>query len=575
MRTPFRIAAGLALVIPVLGWATRPRPAADPRLLPEAAVRRDQTFSNILPGDYVGPAACAECHAQNHRLWSQHPHSRMNQRPGPDTVRGDFAGAALRLTNGTVHFTTDADGYRMTVERDGRTLRRYRVTRTVGSRFIQFYIGVQTEGPEPAGHGVYEEHLLPFAWWMTLGRWLPKHYFDLIGHEQLVDGVPQEEGVDKIEDVRAWKMQCVNCHNTVPYVYRAANPLWVGFPDAQVSLAVGTLSAALAPTLETKPNLGGFLEIPARIDAERHLVTLGISCESCHFGGREHVQSRGRQAFLPIHAGLRWMPRDDGRPLTDSRKNPATLTGICTQCHAANVHLYPDGSAQCNSREGLDFRGGACASRMTCVTCHEPHTASPPSGDPDNPAHLAACVSCHPQYQEPTAAAAHGRHPAGAAITCLDCHMPRQVLGLDAVVRTHRVGLPVQESLAAQGLANACNLCHLDRSLNWTLAELERGWGRRLSPGLGGDRPMGEVWLTGPDTGMRLVAAQSYARSPLGKAKLPDLIRALNDPEPVNRVFAARAVEQVRGSRLGPDEYDVTAPPAVRLRQINRLLAGR
>ncbi len=68
----------------------------------------------------------------------------MNQRPGPDTVRGDFAGAALRLTNGTVHFTTDADGYRMTVERDGRTLRRYRVTRTVGSRFIQFYIGVQT-----------------------------------------------------------------------------------------------------------------------------------------------------------------------------------------------------------------------------------------------------------------------------------------------------------------------------------------------------------------------------------------------------------------------------------------------
>jgi hypothetical protein len=217
---------------------------------------------------------------------------------------------------------------------------------------------------------------------------------------------------------------------------------------------------------------------------------------------------------------------------------------------------------------------------MTCVNCHEPHTASPPSGGPDNPAHLAACVSCHLQYEEQTAAAAHGRHPAGAGVTCLDCHMPRQVLGLDAVMRTHRVCMPVQESLAAKGLANACNLCHLDRSLNWTLAALERGWGRRPALGRDGenqadrDRPMGEVWLTGPDNGTRLVAAQSYAHSPLGKAKLPDLIRALNDAEPVNRVFAARAVEQVRGSRLGPDEYDVTAPPAVRLRQIDRLLGG-
>jgi hypothetical protein len=163
MRTPFRIAAGLALVIPVFGWATRPYAVADPRLLPEAAVRREQTFSNILPDDYVGPESCARCHERKHRLWSQHPHSRMNQLPGKDTVRGDFGGPTLRLTNGTARFTTDGDGYRMAVERDGRSLRRYRVTRTVGSRFIQFYIGVQTEGPEPAGHGVYEEHLLPFA----------------------------------------------------------------------------------------------------------------------------------------------------------------------------------------------------------------------------------------------------------------------------------------------------------------------------------------------------------------------------------------------------------------------------
>ncbi len=85
---------------------------------------------------------------------------------------------------------------------------------------------------------------------------------------------------------------------------------------------------------------------------------------------------------------------------------------------------------------------------------------------------------------------------------------------------------------------------------------------------------MGDVWLRGEDAAMRLVAAQSYARSPLGRAKLPDLLRALNDPEPVNRVFAARAVGQVRGRPLDPPEFDVTAPPAERLRRIDRLLAG-
>jgi hypothetical protein len=579
MRVPFRIAAGLVFVVPLVGGAMRPKPPADPRLLPEAAVHHDLAYSNILPDDYVGPESCAGCHAQKHRLWSKHPHSRMNQLPGPDTVRGDFAGAELRLTNGTARFTTGDDAYRMTVTRGGQTLRRYRVTRTVGSRFIQFYIGVQTEGPEPAGHGVYQEHLLPFAWWMTLGRWLPKHYFDLIGPEQLAGGVPVEEGVDKIEDVRRWTTQCVSCHNTVPYVYRAAVPLFAGFPDSQVSLAVGTLSATLSPTLPTEPSVLSFEEIFTRIDPDRHLVTLGVSCESCHFGGREHASLGGKTAFLPSNPALRLTPRHPARPPAEGRKNPATLTGICTQCHAANVHLYPDGSAQCNSREGLDFSGGACTSRMTCVTCHEPHTAGPPSGATTNPAHVAACARCHDQYADPAAAAAHGRHPAAAGVNCLDCHMPRQVLGLDAVVRTHRVGPPVQEALAARGLANACNLCHLDRSLSWTLSELERGWGRRLTPRPAWDgykdhdRPLGELWLRGPDTGMRLVAAQSYARSPLGKAALPDLIRALNDPEPVNRVFAARAVGQVRGAVLAPMEYDVTAPPAVRARQIEQLLA--
>jgi hypothetical protein len=76
---------------------------------------------------------------------------------------------------------------------------------------------------------------------------------------------------------------------------------------------------------------------------------------------------------------------------------------------------------------------------------------------------------------------------------------------------------------------------------------------------------------------MRLVAAQAYARSPLGlgKSVLPDLIRGLDDPIAVNRVFGTFAVERIRGRPIRPDEFDATAALAVRSRQIEALLEKR
>ena len=58
---------------------------------------------------------------------------------------------------------------------------------------MQFYIGVQIEGPQPPGVDLTREHMLPFAYWITLGRWLPKHYFDPDGPERVADGVPQKD----------------------------------------------------------------------------------------------------------------------------------------------------------------------------------------------------------------------------------------------------------------------------------------------------------------------------------------------------------------------------------------------
>src|SRR4051812_42833327 len=88
--------------------------------------------SNILRGDYKGPEACRTCHAARFEQWSRHPHSKMNQNATPASVLGDFANATLTLPGGEVLFARTGDAFTMTLQRAGATVRRYRVTRTVG-----------------------------------------------------------------------------------------------------------------------------------------------------------------------------------------------------------------------------------------------------------------------------------------------------------------------------------------------------------------------------------------------------------------------------------------------------------
>jgi hypothetical protein len=130
-------------------------------------------------------------------------------------------------------------------------------------------------------------------------------------------------------------------------------------------------------------------------------------------------------------------------------------------------------------------------------------------------------------------------------------------------------------------MANACNLCHLDKSMNWTLKELDRNWQRRLpnSPGWAGayggnlDTPVGEAWLQHPSARMRLVAVDAYSRSPLGKPMLPRLLPALNDPSAVNRSFALFALERIGDGLIDPRTEPITAPPAERSKRVQELMA--
>ena len=536
-------------------------------------------YSNILPSDYVGPNTCRECHKDKFASWSNHPHSRMNQDASPQSVKGDFSGVSISYRGGTARFDSGPDGYWMTLER-GAVRRKFHVTRTVGSKFNQMYIGLQTEGPEPPEHPFYnKEHTLGFGYWFKLKRWLPTNFFDPNGPELEANGKVHFDPFDHAEFV-PWASNCMPCHNTLPYLFRISVGGLTGFPGTDMLIDKPRLDAESARSIDLSM-VSASADPPTVRDrlSPANLVRLGIACESCHFGGREHAVEGERIRFLPTHPMLEIKPEAPNKA-ESNRKNSYVVNSICAQCHCGQATYFANGAAKINAHEALDLTSGSCASRIKCTDCHNPHLMGPKEGGPDEPRYLAACLGCHEKYRDVAARNAHGRHGADSGVDCLDCHMPRIVQGLDEAVRTHHISSPTDAAMLAAGAPNACNLCHLDKSLRWTLGELERGYGKRLRPQAswsaaypgGLDAPVGVAWLHSSDSAVRLIAAAAWGRSPLGKSHLKELSTILDDPHPNNRVYGSFAVSAALGRALSVEEYDPTAMPNVRAAQIRALV---
>jgi predicted CXXCH cytochrome family protein len=524
--------------------------------------------STVAARDYIGPDACGECHPDEHARWRASLHAVMNQRtdaavPRASAVRddsgrssvviGDFSGVTLGYAGGTARFQRAADGgHEMVLVRGDRTVR-YRVTRTIGRARLQEYVGVAADVPE----GV--EVRLPFGWWPRRGGWYPQPYFD-----------PwlTEDGFDAYAPVREpWAERCPWCHSTYPFELRIARATAheVGHGFEQFFIARGDDEAEGGPDSASTQL--------ARLDVARQ-VTVGISCESCHLGGRAHAAGAPIH-LVPIGAVARAeMPVPAPTTFAAERADPAIANRVCAQCHSGPSPRFPDGAATRNSSEALDLEASACRAR--CVDCHDPHLATARDVTERS---LAACTGCHAAYAVPSDAALHAGHPTTAA-SCLDCHMPPVVLGIDRHVRTHRISSPSHRRMLAAGAPNACNLCHLDRSPRWAAAELVAGFESRLDPRALDDRPAGELWLTSDQPALRLIAAAAYARQPeLGRldhvlGALPAIARLADDPLPHVRVWAVFALEDLLGRRLDDAELDPRLPAAERRRQLARLKLG-
>jgi predicted CXXCH cytochrome family protein len=519
--------------------------------------------SNVNPADYAGPATCQRCHPGNYEAWSHHPHRLMNALATPETVRGDFSDtASISYRGGRATFRRASGGYVMTLVRNG-VQRTYRITQTIGSRFFQYYVGRQTEGPEPLSHHFYQkDHVLPFGYWFDAKEWVPTvHIGPELPDEQRPDPyAPPERGSHYAE----YATSCNYCHTTF-----ALGDMFGRRPHQMGEHAPATLHWSLHGYMQAaRPT-----EIPKMVraqamnlgqnpmvdwDAEHYAVTFGVSCEACHLGSREHVDSGGKilPRFFPTSPNLSVEGKapDPGRTIEN-------VNWACGRCHTGPRPSFAAGMSTWNSVEYADAARGSCYSKMRCVDCHSPHAALGPKWSHTPDQDDAVCLKCHEQFRAADKRSAHTHHaPGSAGDRCLNCHMPRINEGLQDVVRTHTIYSPTRADMIEANQPNACNLCHTQQPIDWTLSHLKTWYGRTYD-GAKIDKSYKNRtqavtlgWLKGENESVRLVAADALART-RDPQVIPDLLGALDDPYLLNRQFAARGLEQMLGVRPADAGY--------------------
>jgi predicted CXXCH cytochrome family protein len=309
-----------------------------------------------------------------------------------------------------------------------------------------------------------------------------------------------------------------------------------------------------------------------------HFVELGIGCESCHGGSREHIKSdRVLPDFQPRSRFWRARPAS-GRPETTRAE---AINRVCARCHQVLFSRYSftweggvrhgnnvPGGSSIASGEARDFLMGGCARQLACTACHDPHAedAKPKMQRLESVAGNGVCTSCHARYADPEGLRRHAHHdPGGAGGACLACHMPRKNMGLGyALTPYHRIGSPTDADRVERDRPLECALCHADRSVGGLVADMERLWGKRYDRGaltrLYGDLGANALLATvergkaHEQVPAMVVLGQNRVR-----AALPSIARRIAHPIPLVRYYARRAVDAIRGAPCEVD-LDRTTP---------------
>lgn len=520
------------------------------QLLPKHPV--DETFESGPPvamatDGYVGSSACRECHPQEYSTWHDSYHRTMTQVASHDSIVGDFNdvrlqrfGIGYRLERGANDFWVEVTGRHPDATVPDVQPDRQKIVLCTGSHHMQVYWLSTGRGRELA--------VLPFVWLIREQRWIPR--------ESAFLELPSAADV---YEAGRWNRSCITCHTT--HGNRNVNP--PAPPQSTVAEFGIACEACHGPgdvhvryhSHEGSDHAAADSEMthPARLGHERAAEI----CGQCHMAWHSEVPD----------SGLSFRPGDDLRSLRRVNKKPS--------------QFWPDGMVRVVGREFNGLMESPCFQRgeMSCLTCHQLHQSKEDTRSrsdwTDDQLKLGmrtneACLSCHEVYRSESTLVAHTHHsPLSAGSVCYNCHMPNTAYGLLKATRVHQISSPTVEETLLAGRPNACNLCHMDETLQWMGDKLVRWYGHAPARPAEELSPLAEsvrMALVG-DAGQRALIAWHLGWEPAREAsgenwQIPFLALLLTDDYPAVRFIAHRSLMQIGG--YSDISYDSEMPAAQR-----------
>ncbi|HKP84817.1 MAG TPA: cytochrome c3 family protein [Blastocatellia bacterium] len=542
------LTATVALLIAVMVLAIRPT--------------YEGTRAGRADEDYLGSKTCLHCHTDHYASWARTYHSRMTQEARPLSVQGDFERDNTFDYLGIRARMEKLDGaFSMTLTLPDGRRQVYSIDRTVGSRRIEQYLTKQ--------NGQYVR--LPVAFDLVNRRWM-----------NLNGSFFYPDGENYFQHQSQWDPNCVFCHNVKAQPNFDAASRTFNTEVSELGVACGACHGqaarhaeeAASPLVRTLWRISNEeskqIVNPSKLTPDRSMMV----CGHCH--GQRVPEPISRIQTILGHGD----PYNSGDDLSNYYRPVTRETTVGSYAFANR--FWPNGSPRLTAYEYQGILRSRCfvegdpSKRINCLSCHTMHGGDPKGQITEENRSNKPCLVCHEEYEAPAALARHTKHGAeSAGSSCYTCHTPRVVYGVMAIHPTHDITIPSPQ-LTAAGIPNACNQCHLDRSVNWAINESKRLWPERyrsasLINDAQYDLPEGPRSLFAGDALARALAAEAMGGG--GPAKPdpqwagPYLVEAFNDNYPVVRFFAANALAS------GPWKYpkpDYLGTPEVRLASLNQ-----
>jgi hypothetical protein len=187
----------------------------------------------------------------------------------------------------------------------------------------------------------------------------------------------------------------------------------------------------------------------------------------------------------------------------------------------------------------------------------------------------ASCTQCHHEVKFTSDLTQHTFHRAGSpGSDCLNCHMPYTTYALLGAIRSHQIASPNLKGSIEHGVPNACNLCHLDKTLAWTEDHLAKRYGQQKVTLSEEQQSVSAalLWLLKGHAAQRAIIAWHAGWSPAQEASGVDWLapfqaQLLADPYGVVRYVAEENLRKLPG--FEKFHYDFLAPEPELKRQVS------